>query len=908
MNENSLAETLFNPSYASSCLMPKHQISQSMQRMLYKMIPAGLDRSGWLLLAILALFLAIISAVAYPLNWVENRVDLEIAATGQTNPQSRGAQVWIPVFGSHSASADAKELIDGAHYDSSWGAESSVLRHLVGPAKLQWSGRVGPGFVIEFVRHPWSGIVDVSVNGRVRRLDLYSEQNASLRLTLQDFAGVQTERVQPDLVARNLAIIAGLTMLYMTLGLVLVRWMCHRSVTHPSILRRMSALLAQSVQRTFYKMIPAGLDRTSWHRLAILALFLAVISAVAYPLNWMENRVNLEIAATGQANPQSRGVQVWITVFGAHSTRFDSRELIDGAHFDSSWGTENSVLRHLDGAAKLQWTGDVGPGFVIEFVRHSWSGIVDVSVNGRVRRLDLYSEQKGALRLTLQDFSGVQAERVWLPLAARNLAIIAGLTMLYMALGSVLVGSMRRRFVARPPLSRRMYALLALPSVIAYGISHLAFWPAQMTSDSDGTWQEATTGGFRDLMSAFHSGLAWISVQLWNSPASLIVIQYLLLTALLMLVIRELDISGVPRWAIYALAVFFPVCPANFVMATTYLKDPFYTIGIILIVVAFVRLLRADDVRLPRDVSILLAMGLLVTGLARHNGMLVAPALAGMAVAFFWRRPQVRGLASIALGSTVVLLFIKLVMYPALGISGIPERYRAIVPMHVLGAYAAAGAQFNEKDAAVMLSVLPLENWRSAYYCPSVVPLFWHKQINWAALSKNASEVMDITWRQIQHDPQIAIDHELCVTSMLWRIQFKNQPLVTAPLSIYSDEFVQRLKIDRFPLIPSLHDRTKALALKTMEYPWSMAFWNSAIYLYLTLFMVGCLAVARRDRRWWLLATPSVFNTLSLAPLIGAPDFRYQYAVVVIPLLLLPLMLAPAPSPATPGPCEGDTA
>ena len=642
-------------------------------------------------------------------------------------------------------------------------------------------------------------------------------------------------------------------------------------------------------------MVPNLLDRSSWRQLGVLAFLLAIISAVAYPLNWVEDRVILEIAATGQANPQSRGSQVWITVFG--SARFNSQDLIASAHFDSTWGTENKVLRHLEGPAKLKWSGDVGPGFVIEFVRHPWSGIVEVSINGSVRRLDLYSEQKAATRLTLQDFPGAQAERVWAPLVARNVAIIAGLTMLYMALGSVLVRSLRRSSVTRPTLPRRVYVLLALPSIVAYGISHLAFWPAQMTSDSDGTWQEATTGGFRDLMSAFHSGLAWISLQLWNSPASLIAIQYLLLTAVLLLIIRELDTSGVPRWAMYTLAVVFPVCPVNFILATTYLKDPIYTIGIILIVVAFIRLLRGDSVRLPGDVAIMLVIGLLVTGLARHNGLLVAPALAGAAVALFWRRPQVWGLTSIAFGSTIVLLLIKLVIYPALGISGIPERYRAIVPMHILGAYAAAGVQFDEKDVTVISSVLPLEDWRSAYYCPSVVPLFWHERINWAALAQHASEMMDMARRQILRDPRVVVDHELCVTSMLWRIQSKDRPLVTAPLSIYSDEFVQRLKIDRFPLIPSLHNRTKTLALKTMTYPWSMVFWNSAVYLYITLFMVGCLAVARRDMRWWLLATPSVFNTLSLAPLIGAPDFRYQYAVVAIPLLLLPLMAAPAPSP-----------
>ena len=654
-------------------------------------------------------------------------------------------------------------------------------------------------------------------------------------------------------------------------------------------------------------MIPE-LDRSSWRRLAILALLLAIISAVAYPLNWVEDRVNLEIAATGQANPQSRGSQVWITVFGPRSARFNAQDLIASAHFDSTWGIESSVLRHLDGPAKLQWSGDVGPGFVIEFVRHPWSGIVDVSVNGSVRRLDLYSEQKAVTRLTLQDFPGVQAEQVWAPLVARNIAIIAGLTMLYMALGAVLVRSLRRRSIPRPTLPRRAYILLALPSIFAYGISHLAFWPAQMTSDSDGVWQEATSIGIRDLMSAFHSGLAWISLQLWDSPASLITIQYLLLTAVLLLIIRELDLSGVPRWAVYTLAVVFPVCPANFFMSTSYLKDTIYTIGMILTVSALIRLLRTESIRLPRSVAVMLVVGLLVIGLIRHNGMLVVPAIAWTAVAFFRRRPQIWGLASIAFSSTLVLLAVKLVIYPALGVTGLPEKYKAIVPMHILGAYVAAGTQFDENDAKVLSSVLPLEDWRSAYDCRVVSELFWHERINWDALAQHASEMMDMTRRQILRAPRVVVDHELCVTSVLWRIQTKGWLLSTTPLSIYSDEFVQRLKIDKYPLIPSLHNRTKTLALKTMEYPWSMVFWNSAIYLYVTLFMVGCLAVARRDMRWWLLATPSVFNTLSLAPLIGAPDFRYQYAVVAIPLLLLPLMAATAPSPMKVARSEGDAA
>ena len=70
----------------------------------------------------------------------------------------------------------------------------------------------------------------------------------------------------------------------------------------------------------------------------------------------------------------------------------------------------------------------------------------------------------------------------------------------------------------------------------------------------------------------------------------------------------------------------------------------------------------------------------------------------------------------------------------------------------------------------------------------------------------------------------------------------------------------------------------------------SWIFWRPGLWLLVTLIIGVGYTLAQRDPRYLLLLTPSIFNTLSMAPLIGYPDYRYQYVAQVIGMFMLPLL------------------
>jgi hypothetical protein len=68
--------------------------------------------------------------------------------------------------------------------------------------------------------------------------------------------------------------------------------------------------------------------------------------------------------------------------------------------------------------------------------------------------------------------------------------------------------------------------------------------------------------------------------------------------------------------------------------------------------------------------------------------------------------------------------------------------------------------------------------------------------------------------------------------------------------------------------------------------------WWPPPYLYATIFIVVVTAIRLRKANVLMLSLLSVLNSLVLLVLIGNPDFRFQYPVIVIGLVIPALMLA----------------
>ncbi len=150
--------------------------------------------------------------------------------------------------------------------------------------------------------------------------------------------------------------------------------------------------------------------------------------------------------------------------------------------------------------------------------------------------------------------------------------------------------------------------------------------------------------------------------------------------------------------------------------------------------------------------------------------------------------------------------------------------------------------------------------------------------------------------RKSIENPATFLRHQACVTSILWRIiPFENEFMGLPPMTIEQMPEARELGLTFEPKLPRLHDLVQRVALWSARPGQVWIFWRPAFWMYLSVLVSAGLWLSVRDARFLLLVAPGVLNTASLAPLIGSPDWRYQYPVVTCGLLVAPILLGRRP-------------
>ncbi len=443
-----------------------------------------------------------------------------------------------------------------------------------------------------------------------------------------------------------------------------------------------------------------------------------------------------------------------------------------------------------------------------------------------------------------------------------------------------------------PPGQRRQGLLLAAPSIIVYFLALLAFWPGQMSPDSIEEWRAATAGELSDSHTALHAAFVWSVVRIWPSPALAVGIQALLLGLAIGFTLAELRNWGVSLKALRSVSFAVALWPANYLMATVLWKDVLFAGVAVLLLIACLILVRTRGAALAsRKFGLFLVVAVLGASLSRHN-MLPLAFVFPILLATLYRNLPWSRLACVAAPMVLLPLVLKFVILPVSGIPTLGNHYRAINAMHVIGAYARAHTISAKEDLELVESVMPLSLWDKKYDCESVVPLFFEKQTNLNALGASYTKFNRLALALIFSAPAVFFEHQACVTGMLWKMLPRGQNYIgLVPMEISQMPEATALGLVFQPKLPGLTATVRQIFEFTTKSSQVWLFWRPALPLILMSILVIALMLSMRRWDVGLLALPAWLNTASLAVLIGSPDFRYQFAVVMIALLLLPLLL-----------------
>ncbi|MBI4921942.1 MAG: hypothetical protein HY834_09355 [Devosia nanyangense] len=423
--------------------------------------------------------------------------------------------------------------------------------------------------------------------------------------------------------------------------------------------------------------------------------------------------------------------------------------------------------------------------------------------------------------------------------------------------------------------------LLMLPIAAASFVVHLSFWPGQMSPDSIYQWRQLTTGQLQDAHPFLSTLLYSIPFAVLPHPAFVIAVQYVVFAWAAAVFLREVGRAGVPAPVVVLATLIFAVFPPNALISTTMWKDVPYCIGLLLLSAAALRLV-LGRFRITAGLALwLMLSGALVVG-TRHNGVLtivpffiivalVAPA--GFRRPFLW----------MTLGQIAFFVAIKTVLLTILSVAPVPDAYKPIFSLPLIGAMIANGDPISADDMAIVQQVMPLEAWRSGYRCDSVDRLFWNPEISQGPLVQNAMALDLIAVRWVAAHPLGFVSHQLCMTRILWDpLPRPDERVAVSPRKISNLPVADELGLHSDPLLPSMRAALVGFYGRFLA--------RSAVYNRPATFIwLGLAFAALLSRFWiprlWVVFCPALLNCVGLAPLILSQDYRYAWpseAVAVI--------------------------
>jgi hypothetical protein len=619
-------------------------------------------------------------------------------------------------------------------------------------------------------------------------------------------------------------------------------------------------------------------------RALLICALLGIIAALCVPVSLRPAElITVTLTATGERNPAARSSEVWVDApAGTDVVRLGTR-----LSEESGWEEKDSkFVSYRNQPATLELVIDKARSPYVRLQTHPFCGKVLVSVAGVEKEFDLYSASPAFVTFPLTPYMGSMRHYSGPALKFLGAAVVAASVFLLIAVAAgwrTAVPRLQERLTTRKLWFDTL--VFSVPSFTIYVVVHLAFWPGQMSPDSIEQWRELVEGPISDAHSAFLAGIYSILIQLSKTPALLVVFQYTLLSVAWGFAIASLGEFGARRRVQYLFALLFPLFPASHLLATTLWKDvPFAALAVLLAGMTIRLVADLEPPRLRQIVLILLVA--LALALVRHNGIVIVTLYFVSAGTYFWIRRSERWLIAGLPLVVSAFLVIKLVVYPLLGVVPIGAAYKAMHATHIVGAMVANGVPMSNAQRIELERVMSLDDWRSSYDCKSVVPLFWHPRVlDFLRAPANVDGMNRMAHDLVRGNIRVALTHQICVTSLLWRITSNEREHVSiSPLETTELDSMRRLNLGLSPVLPQF--RNAMLATYEKHVFNRPLFGRPAAVVMLGIAATLLLAIYGRSEILFGFSV-AIWNMVSLSVLMSAQDYRYQFLSVALSFLAL---------------------
>lgn len=420
--------------------------------------------------------------------------------------------------------------------------------------------------------------------------------------------------------------------------------------------------------------------------------------------------------------------------------------------------------------------------------------------------------------------------------------------------------------------------------ILSFSFYLIACFPGLMTTDSLYQWREFVTHKYYDWHPIIYTVFCYLCTRIWYSPASVAIMQILILSSVFIYGINTLIKMGVNKIVLAVTLALFAVYPANGFLVITLWKDVIYSVMLLLMTIIIMNIAYTKGEMIKKRSNIVLfaicSLGVL---LFRYNGILAfMTVIAGLVFAY---KKYAKVYILLTLGMLAIYFFITGPVSNIAGVEKITNAEALGVPMQQVAAVIHFDGKLTQEQKDFFNKILPLDLWDRNYNPYSNNPIKFDKEFNVEFISSHKLEFLKYWLRVVINNPAITGNAYLKLTSFIWRVKpYRDSYAQTVTLGIEDNEFgLQPIMINN-----SIHEVVKNIYDFTNEDSNLIWFWRPALWLYAAI-TAGFIIMSALKWKALLVLTPIISNAVSFMIATPAPDFRYQYGNVLTAFILIPL-------------------
>jgi hypothetical protein len=522
----------------------------------------------------------------------------------------------------------------------------------------------------------------------------------------------------------------------------------------------------------------------------------------------------------------------------------------------------------------ISWVGQTGGRADLLFETSPDGGKVVITWNSQEASYDLYSAEKGTLKVG-QDFV-VPVYAGWLPL---GIIMALAFILLFCVLFTLVLGSNATAVSPRP--RRFDWLWYALPMFLVWIFYLTIFYPGFLSKDSIDQWRQMVTGQYVDWHPPMHTLTNWLITRVWYSPAAIAMVQIAMMSGVLGWGLAVTRRAGSPEWLTWLTSILLAISPANGSLVITIWKDIPFSILVTALTILVLEILLSKGKWLEKKGNwAVLGVLLVLVTFYRQNGILVSVGtLLALLIAYraCWRK-----LALSMVLFLVVCGVIKGLFYPAIHVQSSEMARYQLVLYNLVAAHQNNGTMFLPSEKELVRGGFPKE--KLPYVCYRNTNLVLYVDQNHRNyLVQNTLPLVRLTINLTLRSPRVTLNHFACNGWFVYRI-FQVIPRYAM---VYAEIYRNKYGIKSASLFPAFRPGLMNFITLTLDQNGASWFiWRSSFWMF--LFAAGNVVSCLRNKTWknLLVLLPAFLVVLPMIFLSLGQIFRYVYPMYLCGILL----------------------